>query len=330
MLCCYSHHFISIIIVVSIRLLLLIIVVIFVQVVGHTKFGPDTGFGRMHLKFKGHDLFTGDDMKRMMMDNRNTPYEPNASIFRRWRETFKTFFGAMDGIKSTDVIEIRLAKAESGLVDISWAERREIGEKLVFEVQKQLLVAARSSDCDVPALIRRVKEATQFDEHLSRYKDDGQGLIKHTRKAYLIKLLHDELMRLEVEPDVLKWWADLPSQAATDTSTSISIEDDENIGTPCPPSPPSTATVPLPASAPQSSLSTASFQFLLDDICPALIATHGTNVEESRTTEEVEVMHMETAEQPTSLSKVFRDPDVLVQKLSGQKRKRIPSRKAQQ
>ena len=298
--------------------------------VGHTKFGPDSGFGRMHLKFKGMDMFTGEEMKKAMMDNRNIPNEPNASIFRKWRDTFNNYFGAMDGIKSTDVIEIRLSRDDDGLVNISWAERREIGENLHFVKQKQLLVGARAKDCDVSELLERVKEGTRFDEHLSNFPLDDHGLIKESRKKYLLNLLEGELRRLQVSDEVFKWWADLPCQSTEnedivrDGQDTMAMVDEQSASRSSPPPLPDKVNLAGTSSIPNSSLSTVSFQFLVEDTLPTVA-------------QETELPHPISAEvnndkdeTTTSLSRVFRNPNELAQQLSGQKRKRKPSSKVQQ
>ena len=303
---------------------------------GHTKFGPDTGFGRMHLKFKNCNLLTGDDLKQAMMDKRNIPNEPSADVFRKWRDTFQKFFTGMKGICSTDVVEIRLERESNGLVAVRWAVRREIGEQLVFETQLQMLKEARKSNCDIVDLLQRVREATAFDEFLTNYPPDDDGLIKENRKQYLLGLLIPELRKLEVEPHVLQWWNALPCQKTADSEASEEF------------APASCSSSQQPASV----LSNISFDFMTDDIVigdddddavvctspaqscrdpesviPDVIEKDSANDKDISAADNDDIPMEQDVDKGPSVSKTFRDPVALVEQLSGRKRKRLPSAK---
>ncbi len=289
----------------------------------------------MHLKMKGNDIFTGEQLKQIAVDQRNSITEPSASIFRKWRDVFKNHFCECKGIKSTDVIEIRFTRQESGLVDFSWAERREIGEALKFVTQDQLLKEARKKDCDVAGLLTRVKSVTQFDEQLSKYPHDGDGLIKHSRKAYLLNQLLPELRRLEVDEDALKWWENLPCSGVESSIATVETTPISTSGLQPSPiqQPPESREKTLVMRPPSSSLSNVAFQFLLDMAVPQPDITTEEQCDDRTTMEDgehsecntIHTVDEEADVEVVSLSKMFRNPHALAEQLSGQKRKRRES-----
>ncbi len=222
----------------------------------------------MHLRFRKRNIYTGEELKSAMVDARNIPMEPSGSVFRNWRGTFEKFYSNVPGICSTDIIEMRFCREDTGLVAIKWAMRQEIADTLVFIEQPQLLKEARKANCDIARLLHEVKNATAMDEMLTNYPMASSGLITASRKKYLLEKLEDELSRLAVDDSVLNWWRDLP--CITDTRDT----DTEGTETPLPAliSPPQSPicphvvdlTVTSTAPSPACSLSSSSFAFMTD------------------------------------------------------------------
>ena len=89
----------------------------------------------MHLRFRKRNIYTGEELKSAMVDARNIPMEPSG---RNWRGTFEKYYSNVPVICSTDIIEMRFCREDTGLVAIKWAMRQEIADTLVFIEQPQL------------------------------------------------------------------------------------------------------------------------------------------------------------------------------------------------
>ena len=184
------------------------------MVVGHTRFSPDRGFGRIHLSTDRCDILTLPELLEKVNGIQNMlAVVPPASAFRNWIEYLKPHFHECKGIKTTDVIAIKLERS-SNVVKLSWASRQELGNDLIYKEQPQLMIVAKGNTRgqkmtaeERKNAIEKVKELVSFCD-IEKIPSAGEGLIKYSRKEYLLNLLTPILNNMGRQ-DCVEWWQNL-------------------------------------------------------------------------------------------------------------------------